>query len=134
MERKIHERKKNYGLLLLFTAINWVLIGLMVWKVDPETVRDFFFPGSYLPMMVLMAGGVFWLLSILFMSARQAARWTLGILVFLYLRVWGLGSLLNAILILGLLVCWEIYFRKGKKEIGMDSRLRGNDKVGDGND
>lgn len=68
-------------------------------------------------MGVLLMGGVFWLLSILTMSSVRALRWTLGVMTFLYLRVWGLGSVLNGILILGLLVMWEVYkFNKKPKE------------------
>jgi len=117
MERKIHERKKKYGRLILVAMINWIVIGLVIWKVDPDTMRDFFFPGSYLPMMMLMTGGVFWLLSILFLSAKRALRWTVGIMFFLYLRVWGLGSWFNGVLVFGLLLCIELYLFKGKKEI-----------------
>ncbi len=123
MERKIHERKKRYGRLLVVAAINWALIGLMIWKVDPELIRDFFFPGSYLPMTLLLAGGIFWLLSILFMSSRRAARWTVGIMVFLFLRIWGLGSMLNALLIFGLLLISEIYLHKEKKRPAADSDI-----------
>ena len=122
MERHIPQRKKRYGWLLLFAAINWALIGLMIWKVDPDEVRDFFFPGSYLPMMILMTGGAFWLLSILLLSAKMAARWTIGVIGFMYLRIWGLGSLLNALLIVGVLLCLEVYLSKG--------RVRGNDDDG----
>jgi len=112
MERNIPQRKKRYGWLLLITAINWSLIGLMVWKIDPDEMKDFFFPGSYLPMMILLSGGVFWLLSILFLSAKRAARWTVGVIVFLYLRIWGLGSLINATLIVGILLCLEFFLMK----------------------
>ena len=116
MGRKIHERNKRYGWLLLLAALNWIAIGLTVWKVDPETIRDFLIPGSYLPMMILLTGGVFWLLSILFLSAIRAARWTGGIVVFVYLRILGLGNLLNAALIFGLLLSVEFYYLKEKKE------------------
>ena len=89
-------------------------IGLVIWKIDPDTLRDFIIPGSYLPMTLLVMGGIFWLLSILLMSASVAFRWAVGITIFLELRVLGLGSILNGILILGLLISWEIYLKKEK--------------------
>ena len=81
-------------------------------------MKDFIFPGSYLPMVMLVSGGIFWILSILFMSASRALRWSLGITLFLFLRLLQLGTTMNGILILGLLVSWEVYqFKtKGKKE------------------
>ncbi len=111
-----HRQKKRYGWLLFFAVINWLAIALIIWKVDPETIKDFIVPGSYLPMVLLIMGGVFWLLSILFLSASRALRWTLGITAFLEMRLLGLGSVINGILILGLLISWEIYMFKSKRE------------------
>lgn len=114
MERSKHERNKKYGWLLFFAGVNWLFIGLMVWKVDPENMANIIIPGSYLPMGILVMGGVFWLLSILTLSAIKAMRWTIGIMVFVYLRLFGLGSILNGALILGLLILWEVYNYKAK--------------------
>lgn len=118
MEEIRIRQKKRYGWLLFFMAINWLTIVYIVLMVDPETMKDFIFPGSYLPMVILMAGGLFWVLSILFMSATRAMRWSLGITTFLLLRLLGLGTVMNGVLILGLLFSWEVYqFKtKGKKE------------------
>jgi len=118
-----NRQKKRYGWLVFFALVNWVSIGLVIWKVDPETIRDFIIPGSYLPMTLLMMGGIFWLLSILLMSSSTALRWALGITVFLELRVLGLGSILNGILIVGLLISLEIYLMKSKGK-KMDLPLR----------
>lgn len=81
-------------------------------------MANFIFPGSYLPMGILLTGGIFWLLAILTLSAVKALRWTLGIMIFIYLRILGLGSVLNGTLILGLLVLWEVYsYKKKPKEM-----------------
>jgi hypothetical protein len=109
METTSKRNKKRYGWLLFFTAINWLTIAYVILNVDPDNVRDFVFPGSYFPMILLVAGGIFWLLSILFMSALRAMWWTIGISLFLFLRLMQLGTLMNGILILGLLVSWEVY-------------------------
>lgn len=122
MERNKHERNKRYGWLILFAALNWIAIALAIWKIDPDNMANFIFPGSYLPMGVLLFGGIFWLLSILTMSSIRALRWTAGIMIFIYLRVWGLGSIFNGILILGLLSVWEVYnYKKKPKEIVLHS-------------
>ena len=113
-------QKKRYGWLVFFAFLNWLAIGLVIWKVDPETIKDFIIPGSYLPMTILVMGGVFWLLSILLLSATRALRWTVGVTAFLEMRVLGLGSVLNGVLILGLLISLEIYLMKTKSK-KMDS-------------
>ncbi len=114
MERNKHERNKHYGWLVFFAVINWIAIGLAIWKIDPDNMANFIFQGSYLPMGILLMGGIFWILSILTLSSVRALRWTLGIMVFIYLRIWGLGSILNGILILGLMILWEIYLFRSK--------------------
>lgn len=107
-EEKTNE-KKRYGWLVLFTAGIWLTIGIIVWKVDPSTLKDFLIPNIYLPMITLIFLGIFLLLSILFLSAKVALRWTLGITLFLILRIIGLGNILNGLMILGILIVFEIY-------------------------
>lgn len=101
--------KKRYGLLIGLLVLNWLAIAWMVFKVDPESVRDIVFPNTYLPMITLLFSGLFFLLSILFLSAKRALRWSLGIVFFIYLRIGGLGSLLNGLLVLGILIVIEYY-------------------------
>ena len=77
--------------------------------VDPENIKNLVIPGSYL-LFVLMAGlSVFLLLTIVLLSAKRALWWTAGLVVFFYLRVCGMGNLLNAVLLLGVIVCGELY-------------------------
>ncbi|KKS62900.1 MAG: hypothetical protein UV30_C0009G0026 [Candidatus Collierbacteria bacterium GW2011_GWF1_42_50] len=61
MERNKHERNKKYGWLVFFALVNWLVIALAVWKIDPDNMANFLFPGSYLPMGLLLMGGIFWL-------------------------------------------------------------------------
>jgi hypothetical protein len=124
MEIIKHRQKKRYGWLVFLAALNWVAIGLVVWKVDPEMIKDFILPGSYLPMTFLTMGGIFWLLAILFLSASRALRWTMGITAFLEMRVLGLGSVINGVLILGLLISLEIYLIKTKTQGIKESRTQ----------
>lgn len=115
VERKrIPERKKRYGWLLLITILVWATIGAVVFFADPENLADLIIPGSYLPFGILLTVGVFLLLTIVFLSGKRALWWTAGIMIFIYLRLFGLGSWLNAVLILGVLVCGELYVKFGK--------------------
>ncbi len=116
MERRrvIPERRKRYGWLVVGTVAAWIGVGLMVYFVDPNNIKDLILPGSYLLFTTLFSLAVFLLLTIIFLSARRALWWTLGLLVFFYLRINGLGSILNGILIIGILVCGELYIRMDK--------------------
>jgi len=112
--REIPERRKRYGWLVFGTVAAWAGVGLMIFFVDPDNIKDLVLPGSYLLFTTILSVAVFLLLAIIFLSARRALWWTLGLLVFFYLRINGLGSLLNGMLIIGILVCGELYIRMDK--------------------
>lgn len=113
--KKIPERRKRFGWLLFLTLLVWSLIAATIIWVDPENIVDLVIPGSYLLFGTLLFVGVFLFLTIVFLSAKRALWWAGGILLFLYLRLWGLGSLFNALLTLGIIVCGELYARFGEK-------------------
>lgn len=104
--------KKRYGILIGLTLIVWAMMGIVVWKVDPETIKNVLIPNSYLPMGVLTSLGIFLLLCVLLMSAKRAIIWTILLIVFIYLRIFQLGTIMNGLLLLGLGVVVEIYRRK----------------------
>lgn len=108
------ERKKRYGWLLLLTILTYCLLLAMVLFVDPENVADLIIPGSYLLFALPFYIGLFLLLTIIFLSSKRALWWSSGLMIFLYLRVYGLGSFFNALLLAGILVCGELYVRFAK--------------------
>jgi hypothetical protein len=80
----------------------------MILFVDPEKVSalEYLLPG------VLVYLGLFFLLSILTMSSKRALLWSSVLLIAFYLRLWGLGSYLNLLLLLGVAGSVEIYYFK----------------------
>lgn len=114
--KRIPERRKRFGWLIFLTLTTWSLIGAIIIRIDPEEVIDLVIPGSYLPFGLLVFIGVFLFLTIIFLSARRALWWAAGVMLFLYLRLWGLGSIFNALLTLGVIICGELYVRFGEKE------------------
>lgn len=111
------ERKKRYGILLAMLVVNWAVIIYILTRVDPEGIRDYLFPGSYLPMTVTLFGAFFWLFCVLFLSTKRALRWSLGAIFYVYLRLNGLGSFVNGVLILGILATLEYYLVSKAKDI-----------------
>lgn len=103
---------KRHGWLVLITLIVWILIGLMINFVDPENLKDLVIRESYLLPGLLVYAGLFLFLNILTLSSKRAWLWSSTILVFIYLRMWGLGSYLNLLLLLGLTGSVEIYTSK----------------------
>ena len=114
--KKIPEINKNYGWFLFFVVFLWMIVGGVIFGLDPKTLADVPLTGSFLIMGVLLFVTFFLTLSLLFLSAKSGLWWSGGIVLFLYLRLWGLGSFINGLLILGILLCVEIYFRQMKKK------------------
>jgi len=104
--------RKRYGWLIGITVVWWVLIILMILKVDPSVVGNFILPDSYILPGLFVLGGVFLVLSIILMSSKRALIWSLVIVTSLLLRVWGVRSILNFLFLLGVGICFEVYLRQ----------------------
>lgn len=122
-------QKKKYGPLLGLLILNWLALGWVVWRVDPESIKNFIVPNIYLPMLVLVFGALFWLFVVLFLSAKRALRWALGVTFFLLLRFLSLGSLFNGGLIFGILLAIEYYLTKTEPK---ERLTDGQDHAGQG--
>lgn len=108
--RDIRNPKKRYGVLVVLFLLVWGAIFYIFFKVDPDNVKDILIENSYLPMVILLFVGLFLLLSIIFMSAKRALRWSFGIAFYLYLRFVDMGNIVNGALILAILLVVEYYF------------------------
>ena len=83
----------------------------MVVFVDPENVEDLVIADSYLLFLLLLLGGFFFLLSIILMSSKRALWWTMLLVMFIYLRIVGVGSWINGLLLLAVGVTFDVYGR-----------------------
>jgi hypothetical protein len=108
----VYERSRRYRYLILSIILIWLIIGFIVWQIDPDQLRDLVFPNSYFLMGLLLFIGFFLLLSLLFLSAKHALIWSTAIIIFLCLRLFGLASLYTGIFLFGFLVSFEIYQRQ----------------------
>lgn len=123
--------QKRHGLLVFLTLSNWLIIGLMVFFTDPEIIKDLIVPDSYLLMGCLLFSGIFLLLTIVFLSAKRSLRWTIAILLLIYLKVYGLATIINAALVMGALLCFEVYLFLNRQNRGLGEA---KDKVANNSD
>ena len=107
---------KHHNRLLGITVLIWLLIGLMFWLVDPENVKDLVIKESYLLPGVLLYAGLYFLSSILTLSARRAFLWTSLLMTIIYLRIFRLASYFNLILILGMAGSVEVYWWQNRNK------------------
>jgi len=97
-------RRKNFLPTLIITFLLWMLTSGLVYFIDPETALAL--PGFFL----LIFLSLLFTFSTIFASSRRGFLISFGITLFLILRYFGVGNVLNFLLISGLLVTAEIYF------------------------
>lgn len=112
-ERELVEGK-NYLPALLLTVFFWGLVFLIVLKVDPLILADFPIRGSYFLFFLMVFLAVLFLSSLVLANSRRGLLVAVAVVVIGYLRLLKLLNPLNLILLIGLLIGIELYFRSEK--------------------
>lgn len=105
---------RNYWLTAIITLVWWSILGGMVLWVDPEVVADYPLPGSYGLFFLFLFLGIWFLVSLLLSNSRRGLLIAVGTVLIGYLKMWGLASLINMGLLMGVLVAIEIYKSGGE--------------------
>ena len=76
----------------------------MIFFVEPDLVKDVLIKGFYLPFFLLFVPACFFSLSLVLGNTKRGLLTTVGLAVFLVLRIYELGNVLNFLLIAGIVV------------------------------
>lgn len=90
-------------------VILWILLGLLVYFVEPALVKDFLLPGLYLPFFLLFFPASWFTLAVIWGNGRRGLLGAIGLTLFLILRVFQMDNSLNLLLILGILIAVDRY-------------------------
>ncbi|OGD86226.1 hypothetical protein A2Z23_00940 [Candidatus Curtissbacteria bacterium RBG_16_39_7] len=99
--------KKRFLPSILFACLCWIVFFYFLFFVDPEIVINFLIPGSYLPFFLSLFFAIFLTGSFIFFNTRRGFLLALGVVTFLYLRLYGLDHLLNLILLISFILVLE---------------------------
>lgn len=99
-------RRKNFLPILVIAAVFWSLIAVVVYFIEPETfgIIPLFF--------VFLFFALFFTSSLIFGDKRRGLFVTSGATLFVILRFFGVGNILNLLLIAALLITTEVYLAK----------------------
>jgi len=86
----------------------------MVLYIEPELIKDTLVPETYFLFFLNLFLALFFTLAVFLANSRKGFIVTLGIIIFLILRLFGLGNLLNALLIIATIFSLEYYFTREK--------------------
>lgn len=115
MRRKIVIRKKekkfrkSFLPTFVITVLLWTGTFGIVYFIDPYK------KGAIPLVFTAILFALFFTLSIVFMNSRRGFLTATAITVFIILRYFGIGNLLNLFLIAGISVAMDIYFSKQNK-------------------
>ena len=98
--------RKNFFPTLLVTILFWFLLVGFVYFVGPFTF-------GAIPLFLILVFLTFLLtFSFLFASTRRGLTISIAAIVLLILRYFGVGNVLNMLLIVGVVITLEIYFSR----------------------
>ena len=97
-------KRKNFLPTLLLTILFWILLGSLVYFVDPEVFGVI--PLFFITLFVVLL----FTFSLIFANSRRGFLLSLSLSLYLVLMYLGVGNLLNLALILAIAVCVELYF------------------------
>ena len=104
-QKKIKYRKNFFPTLIVIMSL-WTLLAGFVYFVEPEA------QGAVPLFLALVFLTLILTFSTLFINTRRGTITALGITFFLILRYFGVGNILNFLLLFGVAVATEIFFSK----------------------
>ena len=93
----------------MLILIIWGVLGLMLYFVEPEMVKDLLVPGLYLPFFILFLPASALTLAVILGNSRRGFILALGISALLILKVYRLDNWLNFFLVGGIVVTVDRY-------------------------
>ena len=106
LRKKAILKRKNFFATLVISVFLWVLLGFLVYFVEPDVF------GAVVAFFVLIFFCFLFTLSLLFAHTRRGFLVSLGLTLFLVLRYLGVGNVVNFLLIFGVIASFEIYLLK----------------------
>lgn len=106
----VKKRRRNFLATLILIIFFWTIFLFMLFYIEPDLIRDIIIPNSYLLFFLNLFLALFFTLAVVFTNSRRGFFISLGIILFLFLRLFDLGNLLNAILISTSVFTLEYYF------------------------
>jgi len=108
LRRKEIIKRKNFFPTLIVTIIVWLSLGFLVYFVEP----DFLFAIPLFFVLVFFA--LLFTFSTILVNSRQGLIVSSALTTFLILRYFGVGNIINFLLLMGLAITLELFIQKKK--------------------
>jgi len=106
VRQKRHSLRKKFWLILAIALILWSGVFFLVYFTDP-------FSFGKIPLFfIILLLATYFTSSLLTESTRRGLTVSISLTLFLLLRYFGIGNVINLLLIAGLALSFEYYFAK----------------------
>lgn len=106
LRQKIVKTRKNFFPTMLITILIWLGLGALVYFVEPDKI------GALPLFFVVLFTALLFSFSTIFGNSRRGLIMALGLTLFLIMRYFGVGNIINFLLILGVGISVELYFTR----------------------
>ncbi|MBU0578761.1 hypothetical protein KJ628_02135 [Patescibacteria group bacterium] len=103
MRQNEKKQRKNIFLNLILIVFLWVSVGFVVYFIDPFSI------GAVYLFLVLIFLALLFTFSTFFANTRRGFLIAFGLTLFLIFRYFGVGNILNFLLIVALVITVEMY-------------------------
>jgi hypothetical protein len=94
----------------IMTVLWWGLLVTLILTIDPARMKDVVFTGMYFPFLLLVFLTISGTLFFLRKRFWPSVLWAIGVSLFLILKIYGWGNVINFITIGLCLLVWEGYW------------------------
>ena len=106
IRKKEVKLRKNFFPTLIVTIFLWMGVASVIYFVEPDSF------GALPLFFFLLFFSFLFTFSLIFANTRRGVLSAIGFTIFLLLRYFGVGNILNFLLIFGILLSFEIYFSR----------------------
>lgn len=100
--------RKNFFVTLLVIIVLWLFVISIIFFVDPSGI-------GVVPLFLIVSFlALFFTISTVLINTRRGLIISTGLIIFSILRIFGIGNILNLILLIGLVVTLEFYLSKNE--------------------
>lgn len=99
--------KRNISLrgpLAVTSVWLWLVLIFIFFKVDPTTVKNILIQNMYVPMLLLVFITLLLSLWVIVRSKKISLLWSITVVVFLLLKLYQVGHILNVLLLAGIAI------------------------------
>lgn len=104
--KQLPSSKRSLMFPLFIALVSWALLGLLVYFVNPDVLK----PIWYAPFWILLWISSTWSISLILGKVARGAFYGTAVVIFFALRFFGIGNMLNVLLLLGIAFIGDLYF------------------------